>query len=180
MRACVRAHRLVWAISAACCLSRLVHASYTPLTLLLHAQASLGDFGGMLQMTSGERNVAMIDGNAFNGAKAYKDSKLCNMQAPLYCPILLDSATCVSAYCYVCPHTEAMQTLLHCCTAIYVSAHCGMCVRILRYVCPHPHTEALQHAGTTLLLYCLYTCPHNAVCAHTEGVQRAATYADLR
>jgi hypothetical protein len=55
----------------------------------------------MLQMTSGERNVAMIDGNAFNGAKAYKDSKLCNMQAPLYCPILLNAAIYVSAYCYI-------------------------------------------------------------------------------
>jgi protochlorophyllide reductase len=43
-------------------------------------KASLGDFDGMLQMTNGQRQVPMIDGKSFNGAKAYKDSKLCNMQ----------------------------------------------------------------------------------------------------
>lgn len=39
-------------------------------------KASLGDFEGMVKMANGEAQVPMIDGNNFNGAKAYKDSKL--------------------------------------------------------------------------------------------------------
>ena len=46
-------------------------------------KASLGDFAGMQQMLSGAKNIPMIDGKNFNGAKAYKDSKLCNMQTIL-------------------------------------------------------------------------------------------------
>ena len=45
-------------------------------------KASLGDFAGMQDMIAGNKQ-AMIDGKAFNGAKAYKDSKLCNMQTIL-------------------------------------------------------------------------------------------------
>jgi len=45
-------------------------------------KASLGDFEGLNQMIAGER-TPMIDGKNFNGAKAYKDSKLCNMQTIL-------------------------------------------------------------------------------------------------
>jgi protochlorophyllide reductase len=39
--------------------------------------ADLGDLRGLDQ--GGRRPIAMIDGKAFNGAKAYKDSKICNM-----------------------------------------------------------------------------------------------------
>ena len=39
--------------------------------------ANLGDLEGMEQ--GGKAPIAMIDGKAFNGAKAYKDSKICNM-----------------------------------------------------------------------------------------------------
>lgn len=46
-------------------------------------KASLGDFEGMSQMISGGQQIPMIDGKDFNGAKAYKDSKLCNMQTIL-------------------------------------------------------------------------------------------------
>lgn len=38
-------------------------------------KASLGDFEGFLKMKAGEQ-TPMIDGKDFNGAKAYKDSKL--------------------------------------------------------------------------------------------------------
>lgn len=40
-------------------------------------RASLGKLEGMAK--GGKKPVAMIDGKAFNGAKAYKDSKVCNM-----------------------------------------------------------------------------------------------------
>ena len=40
----------------------------------------LADLGNLEGMADGSKNpVAMIDGKAFNGAKAYKDSKICNM-----------------------------------------------------------------------------------------------------
>jgi len=40
----------------------------------------LADLGNLEGMSQGGKNpVAMIDGKAFNGAKAYKDSKICNM-----------------------------------------------------------------------------------------------------
>jgi protochlorophyllide reductase len=39
--------------------------------------ADLGDLEGLAQ--GGQEPVAMIDGLAFDGAKAYKDSKMCNM-----------------------------------------------------------------------------------------------------
>jgi len=39
--------------------------------------ADLGDLAGM--ENGAKEPVAMIDGKAFNGAKAYKDSKICNM-----------------------------------------------------------------------------------------------------
>lgn len=39
--------------------------------------ADLGDLEGLKK--GGKKPIAMIDGNAFNGAKAYKDSKICNM-----------------------------------------------------------------------------------------------------
>jgi hypothetical protein len=38
-------------------------------------KANLGDFEGFVKLTQGER-TPMIDGKNFNGAKAYKDSKL--------------------------------------------------------------------------------------------------------
>eukprot|EP00961_Rhodomonas_salina_P061291 822842-Rhodomonas_salina.2 len=50
---------------------------------LVWPKASLGKFKGMEKMLAGERAVPMIDGKVFNGAKAYKDSKLCNMQTIL-------------------------------------------------------------------------------------------------
>jgi protochlorophyllide reductase len=50
---------------------------------LVWPKASLGAFEGMQQMAGGAKGVPMIDGRAFNGAKAYKDSKLCNMQTIL-------------------------------------------------------------------------------------------------
>lgn len=40
-------------------------------------RASLGDLKGMEE--GAKMPVSMIDGKAFNGAKAYKDSKMCNM-----------------------------------------------------------------------------------------------------
>lgn len=40
-------------------------------------RASLGDLKGMEQ--GAKQPISMIDGNNFNGAKAYKDSKMCNM-----------------------------------------------------------------------------------------------------
>jgi len=46
-------------------------------------KASLGEFEGMSQMIEGGQEIPMIDGKDFNGAKAYKDSKLCNMQTIL-------------------------------------------------------------------------------------------------
>lgn len=39
--------------------------------------ADLGDLSGLA--AGGKKPVEMIDGKAFNGAKAYKDSKICNM-----------------------------------------------------------------------------------------------------
>jgi len=40
----------------------------------------LADLGNLEGLEKGGKNpVAMIDGGAFNGAKAYKDSKICNM-----------------------------------------------------------------------------------------------------
>jgi protochlorophyllide reductase len=39
--------------------------------------ADLGDLAGLQQ--GGKQPIAMIDGKPFNGAKAYKDSKMCNM-----------------------------------------------------------------------------------------------------
>lgn len=39
--------------------------------------ADLGDLQGL--EAGGRKPIAMIDGKAFNGAKAYKDSKMCNM-----------------------------------------------------------------------------------------------------
>jgi len=39
--------------------------------------ADLGDLAGLEK--GGQKPIAMIDGKAFNGAKAYKDSKICNM-----------------------------------------------------------------------------------------------------
>jgi len=39
--------------------------------------ADLGDLSGL--KNGGKKPIAMIDGKAFNGAKAYKDSKICNM-----------------------------------------------------------------------------------------------------
>ncbi|CEM01821.1 unnamed protein product [Vitrella brassicaformis CCMP3155] len=45
---------------------------------LVWPRAELGDMRGWRRMLKGQR-TAMIDGHNFNGAKAYKDSKLCNM-----------------------------------------------------------------------------------------------------
>lgn len=40
----------------------------------------MADLGNLEGLEKGGKNpIAMIDGNAFNGAKAYKDSKVCNM-----------------------------------------------------------------------------------------------------
>ena len=39
--------------------------------------ADLGDLRGLEE--GGKQPISMIDGNPFNGAKAYKDSKICNM-----------------------------------------------------------------------------------------------------
>eukprot|EP00595_Chromulina_sp_UTEXLB2642_P002335 CAMPEP_0196765140 /NCGR_PEP_ID=MMETSP1095-20130614/7665_1 /TAXON_ID=96789 ORGANISM="Chromulina nebulosa, Strain UTEXLB2642" /NCGR_SAMPLE_ID=MMETSP1095 /ASSEMBLY_ACC=CAM_ASM_000446 /LENGTH=319 /DNA_ID=CAMNT_0042122631 /DNA_START=395 /DNA_END=1354 /DNA_ORIENTATION=- len=43
--------------------------------------ADLGDLKGLEQ--GGKKPVSMIDGDVFNGAKAYKDSKVCNMMTML-------------------------------------------------------------------------------------------------
>jgi len=43
--------------------------------------ADLGDLKGLEQ--GGKKPIAMIDGKEFNGAKAYKDSKVCNMMTVL-------------------------------------------------------------------------------------------------
>ncbi|XP_006280542.2 protochlorophyllide reductase A, chloroplastic [Capsella rubella] len=42
-------------------------------------KANLGDLRGLAAGLSGLNSSAMIDGGEFNGAKAYKDSKICNM-----------------------------------------------------------------------------------------------------
>ncbi len=42
-------------------------------------KAHLGDMRGMAGGLTGLNSSAMIDGGAFDGAKAYKDSKVCNM-----------------------------------------------------------------------------------------------------
>ena len=44
---------------------------------LVLPRADLGDLSGLAQ--GGKKPIAMIDGKEFNGAKAYKDSKICNM-----------------------------------------------------------------------------------------------------
>ena len=41
--------------------------------------ATLGDFAGFEKAASGDKKFDMVDGNAFNADKAYKDSKLCNV-----------------------------------------------------------------------------------------------------
>jgi protochlorophyllide reductase len=44
----------------------------------------LADLGGLKGLEAGgKRPIAMLDGKAFNGAKAYKDAKLCNMMTVL-------------------------------------------------------------------------------------------------
>lgn len=42
-------------------------------------KASLGDLRGLAGGLNGLNSSAMIDGGEFDGAKAYKDSKVCNM-----------------------------------------------------------------------------------------------------
>ncbi|CAL9772613.1 unnamed protein product [Musa acuminata subsp. burmannicoides] len=42
-------------------------------------KAGLGDLRGLAGGLDGRNSSAMIDGGAFDGAKAYKDSKICNM-----------------------------------------------------------------------------------------------------
>ncbi|KAJ0267138.1 Protochlorophyllide reductase A [Hirschfeldia incana] len=42
-------------------------------------KANLGDLRGLASGLNGLNSSAMIDGGDFNGAKAYKDSKICNM-----------------------------------------------------------------------------------------------------
>ena len=42
-------------------------------------KANLGDLRGLAAGLNGINNSAMIDGGEFDGAKAYKDSKVCNM-----------------------------------------------------------------------------------------------------
>uniref|UniRef100_A0A0G4G2L6 protochlorophyllide reductase n=1 Tax=Chromera velia CCMP2878 TaxID=1169474 RepID=A0A0G4G2L6_9ALVE len=46
-------------------------------------RAELNDLDGFSRMIKGEAGVPMIDGKNFNGAKAYKDAKLCNMMTML-------------------------------------------------------------------------------------------------
>ena len=46
-------------------------------------KANLGDMRGLNAMIEGAQPTPMVDGRTFNGAKAYKDSKLCNMQTIL-------------------------------------------------------------------------------------------------
>lgn len=42
-------------------------------------KANLGDLRGLAGGLDGVRSSVMIDGGKFDGAKAYKDSKVCNM-----------------------------------------------------------------------------------------------------
>lgn len=42
-------------------------------------KANLGDMRGLAGGLNGLNSSAMIDGGEFDGAKAYKDSKVCNM-----------------------------------------------------------------------------------------------------
>lgn len=42
-------------------------------------KANLGDLRGLAGGLDGVRSSVMIDGGEFDGAKAYKDSKVCNM-----------------------------------------------------------------------------------------------------
>ena len=42
-------------------------------------KANLGDLRGLAGGLNGINNSVMIDGGEFDGAKAYKDSKVCNM-----------------------------------------------------------------------------------------------------
>ena len=44
---------------------------------LVFPRADLGDLSGL--KNGGKNPISMIDGKVFNGAKAYKDSKVCNM-----------------------------------------------------------------------------------------------------
>lgn len=44
---------------------------------LVYPRADLGDLQGLV--AGGKKPIAMADGKAFDGAKAYKDSKVCNM-----------------------------------------------------------------------------------------------------
>lgn len=46
---------------------------------LVYPRADLGTLRGLKRAAKGERNVPMVDGSNFFGAKAYKDSKVCNM-----------------------------------------------------------------------------------------------------
>jgi protochlorophyllide reductase len=46
---------------------------------LVYPRADLGDLSGLKRAADGEKFVQMADGNRFFGAKAYKDSKVCNM-----------------------------------------------------------------------------------------------------
>eukprot|EP00608_Synchroma_pusillum_P006975 CAMPEP_0198430634 /NCGR_PEP_ID=MMETSP1452-20131203/14643_1 /TAXON_ID=1181717 /ORGANISM="Synchroma pusillum, Strain CCMP3072" /LENGTH=363 /DNA_ID=CAMNT_0044151075 /DNA_START=25 /DNA_END=1116 /DNA_ORIENTATION=- len=50
---------------------------------LVWPRADLGTLKGFERASQGEKGVAMVDGKNFNGAKAYKDSKVLNMQTAL-------------------------------------------------------------------------------------------------
>lgn len=44
----------------------------------------LADLGSLKGLEQGAKNpISMVDGEVFNGAKGYKDSKLCNMMTVL-------------------------------------------------------------------------------------------------
>ena len=53
---------------------------------LVYPRAELGDLEGFAE--GGVKPVAMVDGKPFFGAKAYKDSKICNMMTILYCILM--------------------------------------------------------------------------------------------
>jgi hypothetical protein len=66
-------------------------------------RADLGQLQGLEK--GGTNPVAMVDGKPFNGAKAYKDSKV--YYTILYCNVLY----CTALYCTVLQHiTDAMLT----------------------------------------------------------------------
>ncbi|KAG8464560.1 hypothetical protein KFE25_009928 [Diacronema lutheri] len=46
---------------------------------LVYPRADLGDLEGLRSAAAGQKYVEMADGKGFFGAKAYKDSKVCNM-----------------------------------------------------------------------------------------------------